>query len=100
MRDRKALTVVRAYPRAWSTKDLESVGRYLADDLRVEVPINSYRGKGYLLRAVRRTAEVTSKVTLLAEIGSDEEAILLYDMTLPMGERWFRTGAIALRSKP
>jgi hypothetical protein len=29
---------------------------------------------------------MTSKVNLLAELGNDDEAVLLYDMTLPIGE--------------
>lgn len=86
MSDPKALTIARAYHRAWSTQDLDNVGRHLADDLRVEVPINSYEGKEDFLDAVRRTAQMTSKVNILAEFGNDDEALLLYDMTLPIGD--------------
>lgn len=78
--------IARAYHRAWSTQDLENVGRYLADDLRVEVPINSYAGKEDFLEAVRRTAQMTCQVRMLAEFGNDAEALLLYDMTLPIGD--------------
>jgi ketosteroid isomerase-like protein len=86
MSDPGALTVARAYHRAWSTQDLDGIGRYLAEDLHVEVPINSYSGKRDFLEAVRRTAQMTSSVKLLAEFGSGKEALLLYDMTLPIGE--------------
>jgi hypothetical protein len=85
MNDRNALDVARAYHRAWSTKDLEAVGAHLADDLRVEVPINAYEGKVDFLDAVHRTARMTSEVNLLAELGGEGEAVLLYDMTLPIG---------------
>jgi hypothetical protein len=85
MSDPKGLAVVRAYHRAWSTRDLGNVGRYLADDLRVEVPINAYSGKADFLDAVCRTAQVASNVNMLAEFGSDDGAFLLYDMTLPIG---------------
>jgi len=81
-----ALTIARAYHRAWSTQHLDEIGQYLAEDVRVEVPINSYRGKSDFLEAVRRTAQMTSRVKMLAEFGNDDEALLLYDMTLPIGD--------------
>ena len=81
-----ALSVARAYHRAWSTRDLEHVGEHLADELRVEVPINSYASKADFLEAVLRTARMTSGVRLLAELGDSEQAMLLYDMTLPIGD--------------
>ncbi len=86
MSEPNALVVARAYHRAWSSGDLANVGRYLADDLRVEVPINSYADKTDFVDAVRRTAQMTSRVDLLAELGTDDEAMLLYDMTLPIGD--------------
>ncbi|MDB4957178.1 MAG: hypothetical protein JWO36_4747 [Myxococcales bacterium] len=85
MTENNGLLVARAYHRAWSTRDHASAGPLLSDDLRVEVPINSYAGKADFLEAVRRTAEMTSTVELLAALGSDDEALLLYDMTLPIG---------------
>jgi hypothetical protein len=86
MSEPSTLAVAKAYYRAWSTRDLESVGRYLAEDLRVEVPINAYRGKQDFLEAVQKTAQMTSAVQLLAEFAHDDEALLLYDMTLPIGK--------------
>ena len=85
MRDSTSLTVAMAYHRAWSTRDLDGVGQHLADDLEVEVPINSYSGKADFLEAVQRTARNASRVTLLAELGDGDQAMLLYDMTLPIG---------------
>jgi hypothetical protein len=85
MGDPAGLAVARAYHRAWSTRDLGNVGRFLADDLRIEVPINSYAGKEDFLDAVCRTAKMTSHVKMIAELGSEHEALLLYDMTLPIG---------------
>ena len=82
----KALTIAQAYHRAWSTQHLDEIGQYLAEDVRVEVPINGYRGKSDFLEAVRRTAQMTSRVKMLAELGNDDEALLLYDMTLPIGD--------------
>jgi hypothetical protein len=85
MSDPKGLTVARAYHRAWSTRTFDDLDRYVGDDLRVEVPINAYGGKRDFLDAVRRTAQMATRVTVLSELGSEDEALLLYDMTLPIG---------------
>ena len=86
MNEANALDVARAYHRAWSTRDTGAIGRYLADDLHVEVPINQYAGKADFLEAVRLTAAMTSAVNLIAELGDGEQAMLLYDMRLPIGD--------------
>jgi hypothetical protein len=86
MSEANTLEVAKAYHRAWSTRDLQSADRFLAEDLEVEVPINVYAGKADFLAAVERTAKQTSNVKLLAEFSNGSEALLLYDMTLPFGE--------------
>jgi hypothetical protein len=86
MNEPNALDVARAYHRAWSSRDLDAIGRYLGDDLQVEVPINRYAGKADFLDAVRKTAAMTSAVKVIAELGDAEQAMLLYDMRLPIGE--------------
>lgn len=80
-----ALTVARAYHRAWSTGDFDAAERHLADDLQVDVPINSYPTKADFMVAVRRTGAMTSAVRMLAELQAEAEAMLLYDLTLPIG---------------
>lgn len=85
MKNNDALTVVRAYHRAWSGGDFEAAGRLLADGLELDVPINTYRTKADFLEAVRRTRQMTSAIDMLAEFGSDREALLLYDLALPFG---------------
>ena len=86
-RDATALTLVRAYHRAWTTNDLEEAGRYLSDDLRTDVPINTYGSKAEWIEAVRRTGQAVSRVEVLAEFSNDAEALLLYDMEIkPIGD--------------
>lgn len=83
----RALTLARAYHGAWTSEEFEEAGRYLAEDLETEVPLNTYGSKGDWLDAVRRTRQVASKVELLAEFGSDDQALLLYDLLLdPIGD--------------
>lgn len=85
--DASALALVRAYHRAWTGKDFEEAGRYLSDDLRTDVPINTYRSKAEWIEAVRRTGQAVSRVEVLAEFSNDGEALLLYDIEIkPIGD--------------
>lgn len=82
----EAIDVARSYHRAWTSGDFDEVGRRLADDLDVEVPINEYGGGAEFLEAVRGFAQVVKQVDTLAEFGAGDEAMLLYDMvTEPIG---------------
>jgi len=82
-----ALRVARAYHQAWTSRDFEEADRYLSEDLETDVPINTYPSKSDWLDAVRGTRQVASRVHVLAEFGTDDEALLLYDMLLdPIGD--------------
>jgi hypothetical protein len=80
-----ALMLARAYHGAWTGGRIEEAGEYLADDLSVEVPINAYPTKVSFVEAVGFTQNMASDVKVLSEFGSDDEALILYDMSLPFG---------------
>lgn len=75
-----ALQVARAYHDAWTGRDFDTACRYLAPDLKTEVPINAYAGRDDFADAVTRFAGFAQRVDLVAEFGSGEQALLLYDM--------------------
>ena len=79
-----ALTVARAYHHAWTTRHFQDAAQRLADTLVVEVPINQYSTKADFLRAVELTSEMATRIDVLAEFGNPDDALLLYDMQLPM----------------
>ncbi|HKA09700.1 MAG TPA: nuclear transport factor 2 family protein [Candidatus Dormibacteraeota bacterium] len=82
-----ALTVVRAYHRAWTSQDFDEAGRYLSDDLSTDVPINTYGSKAEWIEAVRGTRQAITSIEVLAEFSNDGEALLLYDMEIkPIGD--------------
>jgi hypothetical protein len=83
--DTSALAVARAYHDAWQRRDYEAAWRLLDEDLTVEVPINSYPSKATFAEAAQRTREMAVAVTPIAEFGRGREAVLIYDMTLPIG---------------
>lgn|SRR5262245_60860241 len=84
--DTSALAVARAYHRAWTGGDLEEAGRYLADDLQTDVPLNTYGSKADWLEGVRGFRPVISGIDVLAELAGDGDALLLYDLAIePIG---------------
>lgn len=85
MSDSPALSVARAYHLAWTGGRFEEAAGYLAENLTVEVPINSYPTKASFIQAVRFTREMVSGIEVLSELGGDGEALVLYDMALPFG---------------
>lgn len=85
MGDSSALSVALAYHRAWTGGSFEEAAGYLADNLTVEVPINSYSTKASFIQAVRFTRGMASGIEVLSELGGGGEALVLYDMVLPFG---------------
>jgi len=81
-----ALAVARAYHDAWRRRDYEAAWQLLGEALVIEVPVNSYDTKAAFAEAARRTREMATAVRPIAEFGNDGEAVLLYDMTLPVGD--------------
>ena len=81
-----ALAVARAYHDAWRRCDYEAAWQLLGDALVIEVPVNSYDTKAAFAEAARRTREMAADVRPIAEFGNDGEAVLLYEMTLPVGD--------------
>lgn len=81
-RDDDAKTIARRYHDAWSSHRFEDAIALLADDLRVEVPINDYPTRDSFARALIGFGGMVERVDLIAELGSGREAMLLYDMSV------------------
>ena len=81
-----ALAVARGYHGAWQRRGYQAAWQLLSEDLTVEVPVNSYDSEAAFAEAARRTHEMAAAVTPLAEFGNDGEAVLIYDLTLPIGD--------------
>jgi hypothetical protein len=83
--NQSALSIALAYHAAWNRRDYEAAWQLLDDDLSVDVPINSYPTKAAFVEAARYTREMATSVKAFAEFGADGEALLIYDMQLPVG---------------
>jgi hypothetical protein len=75
-----ALSTVRAYHHAWTTKNFEAAAGLFASDLKVEVPINEYPTAESFAKALAGFGALVRRVELLAELAQGDEAMLLYDM--------------------
>lgn len=78
-----ALIAARGYHDAWVSGRFEDAGQYLDEHVLIEVPVNSYDGRDSFMRAVAGFGQIASNVTLLAELGNEDDAVLIYDMTVP-----------------
>src|ERR687898_2899174 len=76
------LSVVRAYHRAWTSKNFDEAVRLLAPDLKVEVPINDYPTTESFAEALVGFGGLVTGLELLSELGEGNEAMLLYDMNV------------------
>jgi limonene-1,2-epoxide hydrolase len=82
----ETLDVVRAYHRAWTSRNFDEAGRYLSDDLVTDVPLNTYADGAEFLAAVRGFGQLVAGVDLIAEVTDGAEAVLIYDIaTEPVG---------------
>jgi uncharacterized protein YciI len=75
-----ALSIVRAYHRAWTNKRFDEAAALLADNLEVEVPINEYPTTESFAEALAAFGSMVERVDLLSELHAGKEAMLLYDM--------------------
>jgi hypothetical protein len=80
-----ALATARRYHGAWWGSDFDTAAGCLATDLQIEVPINAYSTGAAFIQAVRQTRDMASTLEMVCELGSPTDAVLIYDMTLPIG---------------
>lgn len=81
-RGRDTRNIIRRYHDAWSTRRFDDAIALLADDLRVEVPVNDYPTRASFAQALVAFGGMVERVELIAELADDEEAMLLYDLTV------------------
>ncbi len=81
--DTVATRVAERYHHAWTTGDFDEARSLLGDDLEVEVPINAYPSKDSFGQALESFGSQATSVDLVSCLGSDTEAMLLYDMEVP-----------------
>lgn len=81
------LATVQAYYRNWTSKNYDAAAELLDENIRFEMPINSYENKNAFMQAVRFTGEQAHNIHLITELGDEREAILIYEFDFaPIGK--------------
>ena len=69
-----------AYYQAMNDKDLAGVATHLHPDVRVVTPMEELTGKEAVLEAARRLLPLINSIKVHAKLGSENQAMLTYDM--------------------
>jgi ketosteroid isomerase-like protein len=73
-------SVARAYFEGWTAHRYEDAVALLANDLTVEVPVNSYPDRASFAHALSTFGAMIERVDLLSSLADANEAMVLYDM--------------------
>jgi len=69
-----------AYYKAMADKDLPGMARHLHPDVRLVTPMEELTGKEVVLEAAKRLLNLIKSIKVHAKFGSQEQAMLTYDM--------------------
>ena len=69
-----------AYYKAMADKDLTSMARHLHPDVRLVTPMEELTGKEAVLEAAKRLLPLINSIKVHAKFGSEDQAMLTYDM--------------------
>lgn len=71
----------RAFTQAWTSGDMTTAANYLADDVTFDGPVNHSSGKQDYLTGLSAFAQRASDLNILAVLGDDEQAMIMYELT-------------------
>jgi ketosteroid isomerase-like protein len=76
-----------AYYKAMSDRDLPGMARHLHSDVRLVTPMEELTGKEAVLEAAKRLLPLIQSIEIHAKFGSEDQAMLTYDMNFrtPIG---------------
>ncbi len=79
------VAIARTFTEAWTRHDMDTAARYLADDVVFDGPASHSTGKTAYLEGLNAFARTVSGMTLLAALGDDTQALIMYEATTPAG---------------
>ena len=83
-----------AYYQAMNNKDISSLEKYLHPDVRLINPLADIIGKDAVLKAVKHLFTVFNKLTIRAQFGTGDQAMLVYDIEFPAPIELCRTAVL------
>jgi limonene-1,2-epoxide hydrolase len=77
-----AVEIVRAFTEAWTSKDLDTAGTYVADDAVFDGPLGHTEGKQDYLNGLKGLTASTglTGANILAAYGDNDQAIIMYEL--------------------
>lgn len=80
------VAIATAYIEAFGTGDTSAIGEFLAPDVSFSSPRAQLSGYADVLAAVGEFAQVVQRVEIIAALGDERQAVVVYDMvTGPFG---------------
>ncbi|HEV7128525.1 MAG TPA: nuclear transport factor 2 family protein [Ktedonobacterales bacterium] len=83
MTDHSTTAIARAFTEAWTSRDLDTAGSYLAEDIVFDGPLGHVQGKSAYLESLHGLAQSlpVTGLRVLAVFGDDTRALIMYEMT-------------------
>ncbi|MCH9630481.1 MAG: hypothetical protein S4CHLAM37_04810 [Chlamydiia bacterium] len=75
--------VIKEYYEILARKDIESLGKYLHEDVEFRAPLAKHKGKADVLEATKGFAGFFKELNIRTSFGSGDQAVLLYDLVFP-----------------
>jgi hypothetical protein len=83
--DMTPVALARSFTQAWTSHDMETAGGYLAPDVVFDGPAGHSVGADAYLKGLQPFASTVSGMNLLAALGDDTQALIMYEVTTPAG---------------
>ncbi len=71
---------VRPYHHGWTSADIDTAGRHLAETFTTRAPVGSHDTKSACLAGLPRHARIVPGLDLISELHGENEAALIYDV--------------------
>jgi hypothetical protein len=75
------VTMSRAFTEAWTSHDMDAAAGYLADDVVFDGPASHSTGMPAYLTGLSAFAQSVTGMTMLAALGDDTQALIMYEVT-------------------
>ncbi|HEV2460210.1 MAG TPA: nuclear transport factor 2 family protein [Ktedonobacterales bacterium] len=79
------VAIARSFTQAWTSHDMETAASYLAADVVFDGPAGHSVGADAYLKGLQAFASTVSGLKLLAALGDDTQALIMYEVTTPAG---------------
>lgn len=76
------VAIARAFTEAWTSHDMQTAATYLAEDVVFDGPANRSQGIDAYLDGLNAFARAVTRLRILAVQGNDEQAIIMYEVTM------------------